>query len=307
MNELRIACQADADFVPHSAAMLHSVLTRGGMPDVHVHYLHGPDISEEVRGKLAGMVEGLGGRISFLAVGGDEVDRLPVTDPLPTPHWYRVFLPELLPEVDKLLYLDVDTIVLDSLRPLWETDVSGHYLAAVTNVFIEGHFAHIPPLGLSSPEEYFNTGVMLLNLAELRREGATERVTRWAVDNQEKLLWPEQDAMNVVLGKRRLRLHPRWNCMTSVLEFPWSMLVFGVEPLQEARSNPAIRHFEGPNVNKPWHHACQEEMRELYLEHRLGTPWPEVELEGEPPGGDRRSVLRDPRRVWRGLRRRLSA
>ena len=66
---------------------------------------------------------------------------------------------------------------------------------------------------------------------------------------------------------------------------------FGAD-LEEARRRPGIRHFEGPGENKPWHYLCRHELRELYLEHRRATPWPEVTLEGATPGNRLRRVAR---------------
>src|SRR5437879_3158835 len=84
---------------------------------------------------------------------------------LATPsHWYRIFLPELLPELDRVLYLDADVIVVDSLIPLWNVDLSEDYLAAVTNVFQAAHVHRPVELGLAGPRAYFNSGVMVLNL-----------------------------------------------------------------------------------------------------------------------------------------------
>ena len=103
-----------------------------------------------------------------------------------------------------------------------------------------------------------------------------------------ELLWRDQDALNVVLGGRRLPLHPRWNCMNSILLFPQAAEVFEPSELAEARRDPAIRHFEGPAENKPWHFLCSHELRELYAEHRRNTPWPRV----RPEGMTARNVLR---------------
>ena len=63
---------------------------------------------------------------------------------------------------------------------------------------------------------------MVLDLAAMRREGTTDQIVNWALANAEQLAWPEQDVTNVVLAERRLELHPRWNCMHSVLRFPWA-------------------------------------------------------------------------------------
>jgi lipopolysaccharide biosynthesis glycosyltransferase len=135
-----------------------------------------------------------------------------------------------------------------------------------------------------------------MNLEAMRRDGSTRAVIDWALANRDKLDWPEQDALNVVLGDRRLPLHPRWNVMNSVLNYPWAVDAFGADALEEARRDPAIRHFEGPSINKPWHYLCERSMRELYFEHRRQTPWPRARLEGATPGNVVRRLVRGARR-----------
>jgi lipopolysaccharide biosynthesis glycosyltransferase len=281
--ELHVACAAEGSYVPHSAAMLHSLLANGDGRNIHVHYLHGPGFPARARRRLEDMVDANGGTASFRKISDDTCAGLPTRGFTRKATWYRIFLPELLPGLDRVLYLDADLIVLDSLVPLWETDLAGHYLAAVTNVFQSDHLDRPAYLGLEGPRVYFNAGVMLMNLALMRRDGATNALLDFGVRHRGRLDWRDQDAMNVVLGKRRLALPPRWNVMNSILEFPASADVFAADALEEARRHPAIRHFEGPSVNKPWHYMCERDMRELYIAHRRETPWPRVHLKGVTP------------------------
>lgn len=275
MSTAHLACAARADYLPHAAAMLHSVLVNGGLGDPHIHFLHGPELPRSDAEALEQMVVGLGGTVSFLAVAEDRIEGLRTRgDFLPASHWYRIFLPELLPDVDRVLYLDGDLIAVDSLEPLWRSELGDQYLAAVTNVFLEHDAGRPAALGLRDARDYFNSGVLLMNLELMRRDAMTDALRSYGLANAEKLAWPEQDALNVVLGERRLHLHPRWNLMNSILLFPSAADVFGTKVVTEARRNPAIRHFEGPGANKPWHHLCEREGRELYVEHRRQTPWP---------------------------------
>ena len=74
--------------------------------------------------------------------------------------------------------------------------------------------------------------------------------------------------------------------MNSVLTFPHSAATCSArEAVAQARRHPGIRHFEGPAQNKPWHRACDQQLRELYFSHRRETPWPHVDLDrpGAPP------------------------
>jgi len=275
---LACSCDPEGNYAPHSAAMIRSALVNAEA--VQVDYLTGPGFPAESRDLIAAMVEENGGTITFHEIEDERVAGLPTMEHAPESLWYRVFLPELLPSLDRVLYLDLDVIVLDALEPLWHTELGEHYVAAVTNVFMEGHERRGAMLGLESDEVYFNSGVLLMNLEAWRQDRCTVAILEYAREHADRLGWADQDALNVLLGHRRLPLHPRWNCMNSVVEFPAAVDVFGREAVEEARRRPAIRHFEGPSVNKPWHHLCDRSMREVYLEHRRHTPWPHVHVEG---------------------------
>jgi lipopolysaccharide biosynthesis glycosyltransferase len=295
---LDVACAAEgAEYVAHSAAMLHSVLDRHRGDEVHVHFMHGPDIGEELERPVREMVEREGGAISFLRIPDSEIEGLPTKGFTRKATWYRIFLPDLLPDVDRILYLDADLIVVDSLAPLWELDLHGSWVGAVTNVFQDNHLGRPAALGLAGPKVYFNAGVLLMNLAEMRRDARTRALLDYGVRNAERLEWRDQDALNVVLGERRLELDPRWNVMNSFFLFPGNVGWRARRRLRQARRGPAIRHFEGPDVNKPWHYMCPWELKELYDEHRRATPWPSY----RPDGRTARNVVR--RRLARGRRR----
>ncbi len=196
--------------------------------------------------RLAGMVESQGGMLSLLEVSDERFANLPTLDYISASTWYRIYLPELLSDLDRVLYLDVDTVVLDSLDALWETDLGEHYLAAVTNVPELDQIDHPARLGLSSAGAYFNAGVLLLNLELMRRDDSTAALLEYTRNHLAEI-GGDQDPLNVVLGERRLPLHPRWNCMNCVLYFPWARELFGAGEVEEARRSPAIRHFEGPD------------------------------------------------------------
>jgi lipopolysaccharide biosynthesis glycosyltransferase len=292
---LHVACAADQQYLVHSAVMLHSVLSHSPEHSVHIHYMHGPELPREAIRRLTEMTEINGGSISFLPVPDGTVAELPETAEISATMWCRIFLPELLPEVERVLYLDIDTLALDSIAPLWKADLSDHYVAAVSNVWPPWIVGHQERIGLPASQSYFNSGVLLMNLELMRRDQCTSSIQRHAIDHREQLVYPDQDALNIVLGSRRLSLHPRWNCMNSVLQFSGAVDVFGSAEVAEARRAPAIRHFEGPSVNKPWHVLCQARDREAYRRHRRHTPWPRYLPDGLTP----RNVLTRTARAFR--------
>lgn len=274
--DLHVSCAAVGSYIAHSAATLQSVLTHAGAPVV-VHYLHGPGFPPDAAGSLAEMVHRGGGNVEFHEIPEDRVRGLPVVAPFTVAMWYRIFLPELLAGVDRVLYLDADTIVVDSLQPLWSEDLEGRWLGAVTNVFQREHVWRPDELGLARRDSYFNSGVLLFNLAQMRADDRTTALVKCARDRGGEFEWPDQDALNLVLGDRRVRLHPRWNAMNALrMRLPAARAV-GFRAAAQARRHPGIVHFEGPGPNKPWHEAADRRSRELYLRHRRRTPWPELD------------------------------
>jgi lipopolysaccharide biosynthesis glycosyltransferase len=298
VSVLHVGCAVEGDYVAHSAAMLHSVLRQRGERRVRVHYLHGRELPRGSAEPLGEMVEEMGGEVTFVDVPDERCEGLPTKGFTGKATWYRTMVADLLPDIERILFLDADLIALSPLEPLWQTDVSDHYLAAVTNVFQAEHFFRAAELGMDRHQDYFNAGVMLMNLDLMRRHGCTAAMHEFGVAHADELAFRDQDALNAVLSGRRRPLHPRWNCTNALHFFPWSAYVFGNGPVEEARRAPAIRHFEGPEINKPWSYRSWSPQREVYFEHRRGTPWPEVELTDVP------SL---PRRLAGRLRRRLTA
>lgn len=97
----------------------------------------------------------------------------------------RVCFTEVLPDCDKVIQMDADTIICDSLEPVWNTDVEGKWFAAVQEYE-----------GLYKPyrNKYYNAGVMLMNLKQMREDG----ITKTFLDeiNTKKYRFPEQDILN---------------------------------------------------------------------------------------------------------------
>src|SRR5207249_4377758 len=88
-------------------------------------------------------------------------------------------------------------------------------------------------------------------------------------------------------GGRWTSLDPKWNCMNVIL-FPylsgasWAQDIHH-DPLvlERAALSPAVVHFEGASVFRPWHRRCFNPFTDLYRHYRAETPWPLRELEGD--------------------------
>lgn len=98
----------------------------------------------------------------------------------------RFCSPEII-KANKLIYIDVDTIICDSLKPLWETDLTGKWIGAVRE-----HAGTWKPYG----KQYFNDGVMVMNLAQMRKDKATDQIM--GEMNSTYFRFVEQDVINKI-------------------------------------------------------------------------------------------------------------
>ncbi|MES2489443.1 MAG: glycosyltransferase family 8 protein [Pseudomonadota bacterium] len=281
-DAIHIACAADRNYVPHIATLLQSLAINHGGEGVTVHFLHDATVTAEQLAQLRRQVEQLGMQLVCHLPTEAQLAGLPITERYPQVVWFRVLLPELLPDVERILYVDADTLVLQSLLPLWQLDLTGMPLAAVQDVISPAH-AHVPAdIGLRSAEDYFNSGVLLMNLKEMRASDFYGRMK--ALDRKRFAAgFPDQIALNAVAEGKWLRLHPKWNCMTPFIsgtERASQLQHHNVEQ-RLAGASPCILHFEGYwQRAKPWQYRCDHPFQWLYLHYRNLTPWPLLQLEG---------------------------
>jgi len=268
-----VACATDDVFAPHCATMLRSLLATQAGAATEIHVLHDPGLSADSRSKLSRACDG---RLNLLEVPAALLRQLPTTR-FHVACWYKVLLPELLPAHGRALYLDSDALVLQPLSALWETDLQGHLFGAVVNPLYPFMRDRARELGLARPDEYLNSGVLLLDLAAMRQERVVERIREYAHRHPNNR-WPEQDALSVVCRGRWQALHPRWNAQSTLFDLEPRDLPLPPDQVAEATAHPAVVHFIGPH--KPWHYLCRHPLRHLYARYRRETPWPQFELEG---------------------------
>lgn len=156
-------------------------------------------------------------------------DKLPERDYITRAAYLRFMLPDLLQDVNKLIYLDIDTIVECDLSSLFDIDIKGRPLAAVPDyplIFGSRYWrdCRIPYKGeqftfrnyissilnLSCEDDYFNSGVLLINLEYWRAHKLAEKLIAYLIADPE-LYFMDQDALSHYVGGDFVRLDPSWN------------------------------------------------------------------------------------------------
>ena len=152
------------------------------------------------------------GFLSVAKCGGPDIRALPAASVtihgrknLPgvfysTPPHLRKREDDALPELDKVLYMDSDVMVLHDLNQLYQTDISGQYLAAVKDPSWFFENMHVVELNLEQRGFYFNSGVMLMNLQKIREDNLVAKLEDYTNNNFRTYM--DQDALNVVVGDK---------------------------------------------------------------------------------------------------------
>lgn len=246
-GQIDIAFGLDARYAPHAAQVIASVARNAPGADIRFIMLHvGIDAALRKR------VEGVAPRARFLWIEVGEKD-LPAYEDrghLNRTVLFRLGLETLAPaECNRIIYLDADIVVLADVRELWASDLKGAPIGAVRDAYVDpDEFAQKwgRPVGKSF---YFNAGMMLIDLAQVRAEKSFSAALDFVVKNNSELLLGDQDALNYTFWGRWQSVDPAWNVQRYLS--PKEREEEQQEPLRKWwRSAPAMVHFIG--VEKPW-------------------------------------------------------
>ncbi len=188
----------DKGYLPPFYVLLTSVFYHNKANTIVIHAI-ATGLSDQEKQALIAYVTENGGQIIFYALSPQSVQGLfiPEGGYLTLAMYYRLFFAELVPaSVDKLIYIDIDTIVVGDLRPLFQTEIETHPVAAVRDDWMPVR----EDLGIHDPGAYFNSGVILINVFWWKEKKVTERAIEAVKSHPEELLkYPDQDALNMVL------------------------------------------------------------------------------------------------------------
>ena len=262
---------------------LYSLLTNRSPDTYYVIYILDDGISCPERERISSLAEEYSCEIHFISIVELlQKHSLKSFKEWPSAMWGRLFLPSLLPFEKRILYLDIDILVMGDLSELFEYEV-GNELASVVYEEEKGDMiGRKKMLGISPTHTYFNSGVMLMELERMRREGIEDLFYSAFARLKDVLICPDQDILNVVMQNRVRGLHPKWNwparhTRRQMLLQGSSWGGRGRAVAVEASLNPVILHFWG--CPKPVQYNYNFHRR-LYRKVWLSSPWKDVPYSG---------------------------
>ena len=167
----------------------------------------------------------------------------------------RLFLDMVVREyhdIDRIVYLDCDLLMDRPVTELFTMDLKGHCLAAVvdSDSHVRKQSLHMPPESV-----YINSGVLVIDTARWMEADASHRIIEHINSFPDELMYPDQDAINFILGDDILILPPEFNMMWMLCKRDIPKLMNNIpdfyytsEQLEYALFNARIIHFAGHNM-----------------------------------------------------------
>jgi lipopolysaccharide biosynthesis glycosyltransferase len=229
---------------------MRSILKNGGEAYYTAYILHS-DLEQQT---MDDMQSDLGNQVhcQFITVDPAMFAGFPESKRYPKQIYYRLAAPLLLPDnLDRVLYLDVDTVVINSLRDLYKTDFEGAYYIACTHTREILTTINQARLGAPKDAPYVNTGVLVMNLPALRENLNLQEIQKYARENMRTFILPDQDILTALYGdKIKLVDTMRYNLSDRMYVFNNVSPRSNTVDMDWVRKNSAIIHYCGKN--KPW-------------------------------------------------------
>ena len=252
--KISIAYAPDDNYVNQTVVSMKSALKHNEQVEFIIMY---SKLSAESMQKLGAV----GGSLRLIKMDESQFADLTLSKWVTVQAWFRIKLPDLCKDLDKVLYLDCDTLIRGNLDELFSLDLTGKYLAGVKDVW--GVSKYVKRLGMKSGV-YVNSGMLLFNCDYCRKEHFFDKVVDFAKNNAKIIEFCDQDSINKVVDEHKLVISPKYNLMDTW----WRGGYYEFEGEEEteylqAKENPVIVHLTGL---KPAFKGCGNKFKDEWWE-----------------------------------------
>ena len=247
METIHVAYAFDDNYTEMSCVSMASMLYNTKNP-VHFHVLESR-LSNESKEIIVSLKKWFPhGSWTFHNVKKFDENLFAVTLYYTVETYYRLLLPELLPHIGKIIYIDGDTVVDGDIAELWHIELNDKLAGVVPEVFQSKWFNHKKLLGIDENDMYFNAGVLLLNLSLLREfslfDRALDAIPRLLKAYRKKnVFWHvDQEVLNHLFYRKNLLIPLKHN-FQSCNSLPFDCDGIDLEQWRDAFVKPVVIHY----------------------------------------------------------------
>lgn len=277
---MNIVYASNDNYARHLGVSIYSLLDKNRNSDYICIYILAVAISEKNKDCLKAIAKVFHRKIIFIDLEdlkdrfGYDID----TGGFNISTMSRLFIGELLPDsVERVIYFDCDTVVVRSLKQMWEADLKGKVLGAVMEPTI--YKAVKEEIGLADQDPYYNAGVLVVDLLKWREKKVQKQLLDFYKSKDGHLFACDQDAINGALKGQIRPLPPAYNFFTNYRYFSYKELValspkygwISAKQFLFAKKHPVVIHYMGDE--RPWIAGNLNHYRRAYDYYLAKTPW----------------------------------
>lgn len=266
---INILVTFDENYIKPFSVLLKSLKTNNPGEKFHIYLLHS-QIPEENLQKLSEYCKVQKSYFTPIKVNRKYFENAKVTKQYPQEMYYRLLSPIFLPKnINRILYLDPDILVINNIRELWDLDLKENAFAAASHNTIFEPFTDVNKIRLGKNHDYFNTGVVLMDLEKGRDIVKPEEIFEYVKENALELVLPDQDVFNYLYGDITYQIDDVvWNYDVRYYAI-YLMRSSGKVDMDWIMKNTVFLHFCGKQ--KPWKEKYTGKFAPLYKHYMNHT------------------------------------
>lgn len=253
-NTINVCLACDDNYAKYAGVVIASVMANAAQGDNLVFYVLDGGVSSENKDLINELKSLKDCPIHFIAVSEDifeDAKKIKTHSYITVASYYRLKLPTLLPDVDKIIYFDCDVVVNSSLRELFNTDIPDYPVAGVHD--IKERMVRENPT-------YVNAGMLLFNLKYMREYNIEQKLEDWTKEHISTIKTGDQEILNETLKGQIKVVDDEWNVQSS-----------NFINRSSYTHNPKVVHFVAKA--KPWHFGSFSYHKKWYFKYLQLTPW----------------------------------
>ena len=281
-NCLNIAYSFDDGYAQHAAVSIVSLLENNKDIDkINVHIITN-SLNRENASHIEEIINRYDRNIQYHDLNA-MTSRMKISTGFNRSAYGRIFL-DSLTDIDRIIYIDSDTVIDGSLKELMTLDMTDYVVAGVQDTVNPYYVINI---GLDHSYRYINDGgVIILNLDLWRKMNITSKCIDFIYKFNGNPPHNDQGTINAVCAEHIKILPAKYNVMPPHFKFTSKQIMslfrmrsyYNQEELDNAVRNPIVIHYTDEFFNRPWFKNCSHPLKELYLYYLAMTPWRECKL-----------------------------